>query len=97
MAKSRNPLKDLSNLTEMPIVKNWIVQLRVKADRAKAKAKATNMVSFLNGSWTHWSESERESKRDWKEIGRIVWMPISQPTPKAKAKATLLSLSLGLL
>ena len=23
MAKSRNPLKDLSNLTEMPIVKNW--------------------------------------------------------------------------
>ena len=23
MAKSRNPLKDLSDLTEMPIVKNW--------------------------------------------------------------------------
>ena len=24
MAKSRNPLKDLSDLSEMPIVKNWI-------------------------------------------------------------------------
>ena len=23
MAKSSNPLKDLSDLTEMPIVKNW--------------------------------------------------------------------------
>ena len=29
-----------------------------------------------------------------KETGRIVWTPISQPIPKAKAK--LLSLSLGL-
>ena len=24
MAKSRNPLKDLSDLTEMSVVKNWI-------------------------------------------------------------------------
>ena len=27
MAKSRNPLKDLSDLTEMSIVKNWIGNL----------------------------------------------------------------------
>ena len=25
MGKSRNPLKDLSEMTEMPIVKNWNV------------------------------------------------------------------------
>ena len=31
-----------------------------------------------------------------KEIGRVVWIPISQPTPKAKVKATSLSLSLSL-
>ena len=32
-----------------------------------------------------------------KKMQRIVWTPMSQPTPKAKAKVTSLSLSLGLL
>ena len=37
--------------------------LKAYADRAKAKATrrdSIDVVSLLNGSWVHWSESERD-------------------------------------
>ena len=70
-----------------------LLGLGVKADRAKAK----NINKFGIIYWMAPGPIRAKAKAKAKNIGRIVWMPIRQPTPKAKATSLSLLLSLGLL
>ena len=63
---------------------------------SESESDVRGLNRFDIAYWTAPESIGVKAKAEVKETGRIVWTAISQPTPKAKAKVTSLSLSLGL-